>query len=82
MPLIWKLIHEKKTQKGVQGTTWKEQMPLPNDPLGDLLGSRNTLGGPVRVSTPGCNHALCRKKYTSIAPTALQYVCFRGLVVF
>ena len=30
MPLLWKLIHEKKTKARVQGTTWKEQMPLPN----------------------------------------------------
>ena len=26
----WKLIHEKKTKTRVQGTTWKEQMSLPN----------------------------------------------------
>ena len=30
MPLIWKTIHEKKTKTRVQGTTWKEQMPLAN----------------------------------------------------
>ena len=30
MPLIWKLINENMTKIRVQGTTWKEQMPLPN----------------------------------------------------
>ena len=30
MPLIWKLIYEKNTKMRVQGTTWKEQMALPN----------------------------------------------------
>ena len=30
MLLIWKLIHDKKTNTRVQGTTWKGQMTLPN----------------------------------------------------
>ena len=30
MPLISKRIHTKKTKIRVQGTSWKEQMPLPN----------------------------------------------------
>ena len=31
MPQIWKWIHEKKTKKRIQETTWKGQMPLPDN---------------------------------------------------